>query len=136
MGNLTLLIGLGIVIAILIYMFFRMGEQKDEKGAARHFILQIIILVFVFVGLLLIGKVALDDQDFCAWNVANSTTSGVTTSYEYDYECSDNTNTTAVTFYKALTYFIIIVAFYVLVYVLWEAGKWTRDQLKHRLRRK
>lgn len=130
MGNLTVIIGIGIVTAILVYMFFKLNGERDEEGNNKHFLFQVLILVFILVSLLLIAKVTLDDTDFCDWNVANTTeTTNVTTNttlitYINEYQCSDNANNTSLTFYKAMTYFIIIVSGYVLVYVFIEAKDW------------
>jgi len=133
MSNLTLIIGIGIVLAILTYMFFKLSGERDEEGGNKHFLFQILILVFMLACLLLIAKVTLDDSDFCDWNVANTTevtnqtTNTTTISYINEYQCSTNTNNTSLTFYKAMTYFIIIVSFYVFIYVFNEARIWIVD---------
>lgn len=143
MSNVTLLIGLGIVLFSLLYMFFKLGANKAE-GETGHFILQIIILVFMFMIMLMIGKVGLDDYQHCSIEVNETDTydgappleNHSYSVYTYDRVCFDNENTTANTFYKSITYFIIIVAFYTLVYILWTASEYFREAVRKRLGRK
>ena len=140
MGNLTLIIGMSIILVMLVYMFFKFGDIKDtsedgdgDGGGNSHFLLQIIILVFIFGLFLLIGKVAIDDRDNCAWNIVNSTATGTITEFDYEYQCSSNVNNTSTTFFVSLTWFIRFVAFYILVYVLWISGQWFLKAINKRM---
>ena len=119
MGNLTLLIGIGICAIIFIYMFFKLGETKTTDGKS-HFLLQILMLFFVIMSIFLIGKTTLDDNNNCSWNVINQTVSGDTTTYTNSYECSAITNNTANVFYKMATWFASIVAGYVFIYFTYQ----------------
>jgi len=132
MGNATVIFGVAVVTGLLLYMFFKLSQNKDEEGRGNHFLLQILILVFALVGMLIIAKAGLDDKDFCSWNVVNSTTTLTYSEYGYEYQCEENPNKTSLTFYKAMTYFIIIVAAYLFVYVLIEAKEWLIKALKWR----
>ena len=128
MGNPTILIGIGLVMFGLIYMFFKLGDKADENN--NHFPLQLIMLFLILSSFTLIGKVALDDKDYCSWNVVNSTISGATTSYDYDYMCETNTNTTADIFYNVSTWIFRIVAGYVVIYIMYYVLKWLRSMVK------
>ena len=123
MGNPTLLIGIGIVTFCLIYMFFKLGEQATHEN--NHFPLQLLMLFLILSSFTLIGKVTLDDKDFCSWNVVNATTSGATTTYDYDYQCSTNPNTTAETFYRVSIWIFRLVGLYVFIYMF----KWALTYL-------
>lgn len=79
-------------------------------------VFQVLGIVF-FLGLvILIGKVPLDDKDFCYLTVANSTQTGSMTSYQYDRVCFTNPNNSPLIFYKAVTWFIRIVAVMLIIY--------------------
>ena len=117
MGNPTILIGLGITTFALMYMFFKLGQNTSKDN--NHFPLQLLFLFLILSCFTLIGKVSLDDKDFCSWNVVNSTTIGSTTEYSYLYQCSPNPNTTADTFYRVSVWIFRLVGFYVFLYVLY-----------------
>jgi len=127
MGNATILIGIAIVLFTFVYMFFKLGEQARENAktgaSGNHFLLQILILFLILSSLALVGKVSLDDKDYCSWNVVNSTTIGATTTYDYDYQCETNTNSTPLTFYKLTVWFFGIVATYISVYFFYAVMK-------------
>lgn len=122
MGNPTLLIGIGLVTFALIYMFFKLGDKATEDN--HHFPLQLLMLFIILSLFALMGKVSLDDKDFCSWNVVNSTTIGYTTTYGYDYQCETNPNTTADTFYKISLWIFRLVSLYVLGYLIYYIFKW------------
>lgn len=122
MGNPTILIGIGLVTFALIYMFFRLGDKAEEGN--NHFPLQLLMLFLILSCFVLIGKVTLDDQNFCSWNVVNSTTNGATTTYGYDYQCESNPNTTALTFYKTSLWIYRLVMLYVVGYIIYYILRW------------
>lgn len=120
MGNLTLLVALGIFGFMLLFMFFKLRSDGQES---EHFLLQLLVLGFLLGVFVLIGKVGLDDKDFCSWNVANSTVSGDVTVYDYDYECSTNTKTTSTNFYSLITWLIRCVVIYVVLFFFYDLTK-------------
>ena len=122
MGNPTILIGIGIVTFALIYMFFRLGDKATEKN--NHFPLQLLMLFLILSCFTLIGKVVIDDKDYCSWNVVNSTTTGATTIYGYDYQCESNTSNTPDTFYKLVLWVFRLVGLYVLIYIIYYILNW------------
>lgn len=126
MGNVTILFGIAFVTIILVYMFFKLGDNavRHGKGNTNHFLLQVLLLFFIISAVPLMGKVSLDDKDFCSWNVVNSTTNGYTTSYDYDYQCEPNPNTTSDTFYDLTVWFFRLVASYVVYYFIYEVLKY------------
>jgi ABC-type thiamin/hydroxymethylpyrimidine transport system permease subunit len=107
---------LGVVGAILAFMFFKLGEREDGK----HYALQVIILAFILGVVVLLGKTSVDYQDNCSWLVSNSTSVGFTTNYHYSYECSDNTNNTATSFYKITLWVTRLIALYLLLTFVFE----------------
>ena len=125
MGNPTILIGIGLVMFGLIYMFFRLGDKAEEGN--NHFPLQLLMLFLILSCFTLIGKVTLDYQDFCSWNVVNSTTNGATTTYGYDYQCETNPNSTADIFYKTSLWIFRLVSMYVIGYIMYYVLRWIND---------
>lgn len=120
MGNLTLLMALGIFGFMLLFMFFKLRSDGQES---EHFLLQLLVLGFLLGVFVLIGKVGLDDKDFCSWNVANSTVSGDTTVYVYDYECSTNNKTTSTSFYTLITWLIRCIVIYIILFFFYDLAK-------------
>jgi len=128
----SILIGglLGVAV-ILIYILFKLND-KEENGFGDYAMF-IIVLGFLLGILILLGKTAVDYEDNCGWLVNNSTTNGSTTSYSYAYTCSENTNTTANTFYEltlwimrlTIAYVVIAGAFQIISYFGWwnKGGK-------------
>jgi len=119
MGNITLLLGIGIFAVICIYMFFKLSEQTKETGRS-HFILQLLILFFVLISLVLIGKVGLDDSNMCEFVITDSTLIANTTTYNHTYLCETNTNTTSETFYQTTLWFFRLVLIYMFIYFAYE----------------
>jgi len=120
MGLLTL-VGLGIASFLLILLFFKLGEIR--QSGSNHFLLQLLVLGFILGTFILIGKATIDaeNSEFCSWNVVNSTEVDINTStYGYDYQCHTNTSSTGVTFYKMITWFVRVVATYIVLYFIYE----------------
>ena len=109
---------MGFVGLILVFLFFKLGS--NEQGEEKHYFLQLLLLFFILGVVVLLGKVGLDYKNPCAWLVANDTTLGNTTSYQYTYQCGTETNTTANTFYNLTVWIMRIVATYTCLYFLWE----------------
>lgn len=124
MGNLTLLIAAIVFACILVYMFFKLKESDSNgEGDVGSAIIRLLIISLLVGSVLVIGKVALDDYDNCAWLVSNSSVSGSLTSYSYDYTCSVNTNTTAEIFYEVLLWFARFIGIYLFFYIVIAAYK-------------
>lgn len=119
MGNITLLIGIGIFAIICIYMFFKLGEQQKETKQS-HFILQLLILFFVLISLVLVGKVGLDDSNHCEFVNSNSTIVGNVTTNDYVYLCETNINSTSNIFYKTTLWFMRLILIYMFIYFTYE----------------
>lgn len=118
----TLLIGIGLVMGLLMILLFKLRSTESPDGH-NHFLLQILILFFIIGGLVLMAKTTLDDQNPCSWNVVNSTTSGLSTSYVYDYQCSTNTHNTATVFYKAVVWFASLFMLYLFLFFIYQVLK-------------
>lgn len=116
MGGAILINSLAVVGVLLVILFFKLNDSEDKK----HFLLQLLLLGFILGIAVLVGKTALDYKDDCSWLVMNDTISGDYTVYNYDYQCHENTNTTAETFYKVTTWIMRIVAIYIFLYFVYE----------------
>lgn len=125
MGNVTLLAGIGIVCFVLVYMFFKLREDKEKQ----HGLLQILLLFLLLGGILLIGKSVYDNKDFCSWLPTNSTENGTTINYNYTYSCETNTNNTAFIFYKSTLWLMRLFVGYIFIFysykilIEWLGGK-------------
>lgn len=115
MAGTVLLGAMGIVAFLLLLLFFKLGQ--DEK---KHYLFQILILSFVFVIIVLLGKTGLDYKDNCSWLVTNSTVSGSITSYQYGYQCSTNTSNSANIFYEVTVWIMRVTGIYMFLYFLYE----------------
>lgn len=114
----SVMIGIGIGVFLLLYMTFKLQTSEDGNN---HFLLQLLLMFFIIAGLVMLGKATMDSKDHCSWNVVNSTVSGDTTAYGYDYQCNENTHTTSTTFYKGMLWFARIFALYILVYLIYKS---------------
>lgn len=101
------------VALILVYLAIKLTE-RDSSGLGDYAIL-IILIGFLLGILLLLSKSAVDYEDNCGWLVTNSTTSGSSTNYSYDYVCEENPNTTANTFYNLTLWVVRLVIAYVII---------------------
>lgn len=108
MGSELVILGAAVVGFLFLYLSFKLDDE--------HYILKILLLFVFFGSTILIGKAALDEKDYCTWNVVNSTTSGDYNIYNYDYQCSTNSNNTNLTFYKGLVWFSGVFMLYVFGY--------------------
>lgn len=109
----SILLGaIALVAFLLVYLMVKLDEGLYP--------VKILLLFFFFGSLLLMGKVTLDNNDYCSWNVANSTVSGSTTTYEYERECATNEHTTAFTFYNGLTWFVRIISILLFVFFIYK----------------
>ena len=120
MSGTILVASLSVIAAILCFLFWKLSE---ETGGGR-FPLQVIIFGFLLGVIVLLGKVAVDYEDNCAWLVTNSTLSGATTSYGYEYSCSENTNSTASVFYSVTVWIARVTTLYIFFAFAFELFEW------------
>lgn len=123
-----LIIGVGIVCMVLAYLM----NTLDEK----HWVLKMVILLFIASSLLLIPKASIDATTVCESVVANSTAvTSTITSYEYESFCYTRDETTSVSFLETynLMYYIII-GYMIVSIALWGMMK-MRDAGMFRRRR-
>jgi len=106
--SLALIVGISVVCFALLYSAFNVDKE--------HTLLRIILIMSALFLLLLVPKSNLDDKDNCSFEVSNSTINYNTTSYNYDYFCSSNTNQTAETFYGRYLTLLIIISTYIIVF--------------------
>ena len=118
---LSLIIGIGVVCFLLLYFAFNLKEQ--------HFLLQLLALFFFIFLMFLIPKAALDYNDNCGMVINQTSRSFIdannfTDTNTYMYYCEPNNKTTALIFYKTVTWFVSMFALYVLIYLIWYSFKW------------
>lgn len=109
------LIGVGIVCFLLLMLHQILDTEK-------HFIFQLLIIVFVMTGaLLVVPKMIIDDYTVCE-NVINTTdTVGATVTYTYMLECNPHPSGIDVTFYKiSTTFFYLFIGYIVVFLAFWS----------------
>lgn len=95
---------------ILIALFYVLGQDEET-----HYALKVILLAFILGIIVLLGKVSIDEQNYCDLVVSNSTVSGNTTSYSYDRVCEVNANSTASAFYNITLWVMRLVTLYLII---------------------
>lgn len=113
-------------IAAFLVIFFALRSDQKEHGFLR-----LILIGFFFYFLILLGKSAIDSEDHCIQFISNSTRSGNTTHFEelynYDYKCTDTTDSTATVFYentlRVFWLFIIYMVIWIIAKTLDGYGK-------------
>jgi len=102
------LVGVALILLALYY------SLRDSSGDS-HYALKVILLGFLLGIILLIGKVAIDNNTNCSWLVNNSTTVGSTSSYNYVYTCEANDSTVANTLYNMSLWVMRLVSAYLIL---------------------
>lgn len=129
MSEAILLAGLTIVAAIILVIFITLRNSE----AVGLYALQIILIGFLLGIIVMIGKVSIEGYDHCSWLVVNSTTSGSTTEYSYDYLCDVNTNSTAGTFYEITLWIMRLTTAYLILAFAFEAIEYFGGKKKEKL---
>jgi len=125
MGGVIVLVGSIAIAFLLAYMLFKLGDREGKE----HFLLQLLLLFMIMGCVLIAGKAVSDETDYCAWNMMNSTINSNVTSYSWEYECSDNTNNTNLTFFNLTLWFVRLLALYIMVYFIYSVFKYARKQV-------
>lgn len=97
MGNDLLFAGIVVLIIVVLYTISRMRFKYKELNVGLQILGIGTILIMLLV---LIPKIAMDDNSFCAITPDNITKNGDNTSIDYVRTCFDNPNTTSTSFYK------------------------------------
>ena len=120
MAGITLLLALGMFLAVLLALIFRFnqGKQGEEHGQ-DHVFLQFLFVGLIMASLMLLGKAALDNNDYCDFVAVNATVNGSLTQYDFAYECVENDNSTAQTFFDITLWLFRIYIAYVMVYIFY-----------------
>ena len=134
MGTALIIGGITAFCFLLIYMFFKLNDVKTKSPDGTkigHFLLQLIVLLFLLSSLILLGKATLDGRDSCSFVNTNTTIEGGLTSYNYDYICEADTKNTVNIFYYVVVSFVSLTFLYlfisfiysVLVFLGWVVPK-------------
>lgn len=136
MGNISLIIGSGIIAFIAAYALFSLIRNSQLEGRGKEPFslktafnegLKILMLGLLIMSLFLVSKTAFDDKDHCAWLETNSSVSGNITSYNYDYICETNdSNTSSWVLKLPLTIIrvLAIMTILYLLYMIYDYFKW------------
>jgi predicted neutral ceramidase superfamily lipid hydrolase len=125
------LIGAGILACIGVYLFINLRPKKENKKPGERDVFSTGFLVIAFALFLfstfLIGKSAIDNQDYCSILPSNTTVVGDTTLIEYTRECFVNESETATGLFTLSTYLIIISSIFLLLLMIWAAWQMIKD---------
>lgn len=120
MTGLELVAGVGILCFLVLFIAFNLDEE--------HYLLKL-LCVFFFLGLmLLIPKATIDYSNHCDFVQLNSTVTGNTTAYSYDYLCTNSTTTTPQTFYQSTTWILRIFLLYFAAYIIYFVFQKVQDR--------
>lgn len=112
MEQLALTLGIGITAFLVLYFVFLWNEKE-------HIFLRI-LGAFFFVGfLVLMSKSQLDFKQPCEFVVNQTTVTGNVTTYDYDYLCATEENSTAKRFHNLVMRFVYVFGFYVFMYFIY-----------------
>lgn len=124
-SGLILVFGIGIVSLLVLYLAFSLDKE--------HFFFKLLLLFFLFPLLTLIGKVAIDYDDYCEIMISGTNVSGNYTSYDYDNYCFDTPGNTSNSFFKSLTWLMRF--FYVYAFMYFNYDFWMKKWLVKMFRR-
>jgi len=129
MGVESAIIAGGFTAFLFLYASFKFGQL--------HFAYKMMLIALSAMSLLVMGNAVLQDGHACSWNVVNSTTTGLTVNYEYDYQCTEEPISKAnLSFYRLTLWHLILMALYMVIFLFWLFGKGMATAAKKGLFRK
>lgn len=129
MTSASLLIASGIMSFIAAYVLFKLSRKEDDEKYSQgddfynirngfNNALQILMFFLLISSLLMLGKTAFAEKDYCAITVANETIIGNITSYDYQYFCVNNDTNSGAWVYLLPLWVIRISAGAFVIYLL------------------
>lgn len=131
--SLSLLIASGIMSFIAAYVLFKLARENKDNASSDDVdsvregfnnALQILMFFLLISSLLMVGKTAFAEKDYCAITVANETITGNTTFYQYEYFCESNDTDSGVWVYLLPLWIIRFSGGALLIYLfilIWRA---------------
>ena len=123
--SLALVISAGVMAFVSAYIMFKISERNREAekqgvklGINSHNALQILFFFMIVASLVLLGRAGMDSSVQCEFLLMNNTVSGTLTSFEYDYVCQDNYNSSYRWMYMLPLYLAYLSGLYLIVYFL------------------
>lgn len=111
MDPISMVLGIALFCFILLYIVFNLDKA--------HVYLKILTVIFIIIVVGLIPKSIIDQEDHCELVPVNSTTDLNTTTYGYDYVCMQNEKGTAALFFKSWSWYVKLIAGYMIIFLLW-----------------
>lgn len=111
-------VAVGVVLALMLALIKILDTEK-------HFVLQLLLIMFVMVGsFLVLPKMVIDDYSVCDVVVSNSTVVANTTAYEYERYCYQRPEGTSATFYNvSTTMFYLFIGYFFVYLAVWAFFK-------------
>jgi hypothetical protein len=124
MGAETIMVGSAIFSFILLYM---MGKLDN-----KHWVLKIFLFFFSISGLMVLAQsVSLGAQE-CEYLVVNSTTTGSTVNYEYEYTCTILSGDPDNTLLGLIFWLFILITIYSFLFVCYMLVMYIRAYMKQK----
>lgn len=137
MGSVALIGGLAVVALILLILFIIIRQLDLGNGTPTQYMimnaLQLILIGFVVGIIVMVGKIGIESYDNCSWLVLNSTTSGNTTTYGYDYACEDNPNGTASLFFQMTLWMMRLIILFMILAFAFDIIQYFGEQKKRKI---
>lgn len=111
MDPIAAILGIALFCFIILYTILSLDKV--------HVYLKIFTVLFILLIAGLIPKMIIDQEDYCEIVQVNSTVTGNTTNYGYDRVCIQNNQRTASLFFRSWSFYMIIIAGYMLIFLLW-----------------
>ena len=119
------IVGAGVLAVISVYLFINLRNKIDEnsqRGNKPDFFTFAFLLIsfstFLFCTFLM-GKSAIDNQDYCSILPNTTTINGSVTTLTYGRYCFVNTNETASSLFGLANYLIIASSILLLIMMIW-----------------
>lgn len=126
-------VGAGLLAFISAFLFVKFKEGVDrgasEKKALDPFTLGFMLVCFAsfLFSIFLVGKVAVDNNDYCSTEVANQTVTGNFTAFSYSRVCFTNTTETSTGLFTLSNLWIILSSIFLLLLMIWAVFKYIKE---------
>ena len=116
--------------AAAILVFIASQLETDE-----HSLLRMMLFLFALISLFIAGQANMDAQHSCGMAEQNMTrtyldASNFTEVRTYAEACPTTVAPSSVTFFKALTWFLRVIFFYIFLYLAWYVFEWFQGLIK------
>lgn len=127
-------VGAGLLAVVSAFLFVKLKEGVDkrasEKQAQDLFTVAFLLVCFAsfLFSIFLVGKIAVDNNDYCSIEAVNQTTVNATlTKLDYGRVCFPNTTQTSNGLFLLSNLWIIVSSIFLTLIMLWAVVKYIED---------